>query len=147
MRRARVRAARQRTGAAIILNFGFAGADQTGPTVGDIVVADRILFFKNRLFTAQAGLSSDVSEGLASQLEKSSSGRNFCVHRGTFVTTGEIIDKVSLARLLPDGTAIPVLEIRLRLDEFASSKRAEDGLSGSSMLKWMGPKTVFSAVC
>lgn len=96
---------------AIILSFGFAGAVQAGTAVGDIVVADRLLFFKERLFSAQTGLSPDLSAELASQLEKSCSGREFRIHRGTFVTTGEIIDKGSLAGLLPDGTINPVLEM------------------------------------
>ena len=96
---------------AIILNFGFGGAALPGPAVGDIVVADRLLFFKERLFTAQPGLSQDLPAELASQLEESCSGRNFRIHRGTFVTTGEIIDKGCLAGLMPNMTINPVLEM------------------------------------
>jgi adenosylhomocysteine nucleosidase len=96
---------------AIILNFGFGGAALPGPAVGDIVVADRLLFFKERLFTAQTGLSPDLSAELASLLEKNCNGRDFRIHCGTFVTTGEIVAKRRLAGLLPAGIINPVVEM------------------------------------
>jgi adenosylhomocysteine nucleosidase len=94
----------------IILNVGFGGAVLPGPAVGDIVVADRLLFFKVRLFTEQRGMTPALTEQLAEALRAGLEGR--CrVHRGTFVTTGEIVDKRTLARLLPTGRSNPVLEM------------------------------------
>ena len=95
----------------IIINFGFAGAVLAGPAVGDVVIANRLLFFKERLFIEQAGLSPELSAELASLLDKSCSGREFRIHSGTFVTTGEIIAKRRLAGLLPAGVINPVVEM------------------------------------
>lgn len=95
----------------VLLNFGFGGAVTTGPTVGDVVVADRLLFFKERLFTAQAGLTPVLTEELAATLKNQCQGGDFRIQRGTFVTTGEIVAKGTLAGLLPTGAANPVLEM------------------------------------
>jgi adenosylhomocysteine nucleosidase len=95
----------------MILNFGFAGAVLPGPGVGDVVMADRLLFFKERLFTEEPGLHRELSGRLALLLETACRGNDFRVHRGTFVTTGEIVAKQRLAGLLPDGTGNPVLEM------------------------------------
>ncbi len=95
----------------IILNFGFGGAVVAGPAVGDIVLADRLLFFKERLFSEQPGLTAALTAQLALLLEEGCREKGFRIHRGVFVTTGEIIDKGKLALLLPAGTAQPVLEM------------------------------------
>ena len=95
----------------MILNFGFAGAVLPGPKVGDVVMADRLLFFKERLFTEEPGLHWDLSERLAALLEAACRGKDFRVQRGTFVTAGEIVAKQRLAGLMPEGTGYPVLEM------------------------------------
>ena len=95
----------------ILLNFGFAGAVLPGPAVGDIVVADRLLLFKGRLFVNQAGLATTLADELAATLEEERQGNGCRIHRGTFVTTGEIVGKRMLAGLLPAGAANPVLEM------------------------------------
>jgi adenosylhomocysteine nucleosidase len=95
----------------IILNVGFGGAVLPGPSVGDIVVADRLLFFRERLFSEQRGLAPALSQGLTTALERICTGKGFRSHRGTFVTTGEIIGKRLLAGLLPAGAINPVLEM------------------------------------
>jgi adenosylhomocysteine nucleosidase len=95
----------------MILNFGFAGAVSAGPAVGDVVVADRLLFFKERLCSEQQGLTADLTAELALLLEEGCRGDGFRILRGTFVTTGEIVAKRRLAGLLPAGTANPVLEM------------------------------------
>ena len=95
----------------IILNFGFAGAVLAGPAVGDIVVADRLLFFNERLFTEQQGPPPGLSEKLTAMLGKGRTGSDFRIHRGTFINTGEIVAKRWLAGFLPDGTTNPVLEM------------------------------------
>ncbi len=95
----------------VLLNLGFGGAVLPGPSVGDIVVADRLLFFKERLFANQAGLVQPLTDELAATLEGNCPGTGYRVHRGTFVTTGEIVGKGMLAGLLPAGAANPVLEM------------------------------------
>jgi adenosylhomocysteine nucleosidase len=95
----------------VLLNFGLGGAVLPGPSVGDIVVADRLLFFKERLFANQVGLTPALTDELAATLEGKCPGAGYRIHRGTFVTTGEIVGKGMLAGLLPAGTANPVLEM------------------------------------
>jgi adenosylhomocysteine nucleosidase len=95
----------------MILNFGFAGAVLPGPRVGDVVMADRLLFFKERHFTEEPGLHRELSGRLALLLETACRGKDFSFHRGTFVTTGEIVAKQRLAGLLPEWTGNPVLEM------------------------------------
>jgi adenosylhomocysteine nucleosidase len=95
----------------VLLNFGLGGAVLPGPSVGDIVVADRLLFFKERLFANQVGLTPALTDELAATLEGKCPGAGCRVHRGTFVTTGEIVGKGMLAGLLPAGTVNPVLEM------------------------------------
>jgi adenosylhomocysteine nucleosidase len=95
----------------VILNFGFGGAVLPGPNVGDIVMADRLLLYQERLFTDQAGLSPELSEELASLLELHCRGKSYPFHRGTFVTSGEIVGKQIIAGLLPVTAATPVLEM------------------------------------
>lgn len=95
----------------ILINFGFGGAPLPGPGVGDIVVAERLLFLKERLFTKQAGLAPALTEEMTATLEQHVLGESYRIHRGTFITTGEIIGKGMLAGLLPAGTATPVLEM------------------------------------
>jgi len=95
----------------VLLNFGLGGAVLPGPSVGDIVVADRLLFFKERLFANQAGLSTALTDELAATLEGKFPGTGYRTHPGTFITTGEIVGKGMLAGLLPAGTANPVLEM------------------------------------
>jgi adenosylhomocysteine nucleosidase len=95
----------------VILNFGFGGAVLPGPNVGDIVLADRLLLYRERLFTDQTGLSPELTEELATLLELHCRGMSYRMHRGTFVTSGEIIGKQTLAGLLPLTAGTPVLEM------------------------------------
>lgn len=95
----------------LVLNIGFAGAVLPGPAAGDIVLAERLLFFKEQLFSEQPGLAPALTAELAAAVERRCTGNGLRVRRGTFVTTGEIIDKRILARLLPVGAATPVLEM------------------------------------
>jgi adenosylhomocysteine nucleosidase len=95
----------------LILNIGFAGAILPGPDVGDIVIADRLLFFKERLFSEQPGLATDVTTKVLSLLENTCTEIDFRIHCGTFITTGEIVNKQRLAGLLPDRTTNPAVEM------------------------------------
>jgi adenosylhomocysteine nucleosidase len=95
----------------VVLNFGFAGAIHSGLTVGDLVIANRLLFFRERLFSEQQGLAADLSAEVAALIAGGGTGIDSRIHRGTFVTTGEIVGKQRLAGLLPDGAANPVVEM------------------------------------
>ena len=95
----------------VILNFGFGGSALPGPNVGDIVLADRFLVYKERLLTDQEGLSPALTDELATRLELQCRGMNYRVYRGTFVTSAEIIGKQILSGLLPVTATTPVLEM------------------------------------
>lgn len=95
----------------IIINFGFAGAILAGPAVGDVVIANRLLLFKERLFTEQAGLTSALTDSLALLVGDGCPGKDFRIQRGAFITTGEIVAKRRLAGLLPAGLLNPVVEM------------------------------------
>ena len=95
----------------IILNFGFAGAVKTGPAVGDVVVATRVLFHHDRLFSEQQGISAELAEQGVNTLEDTLLAGNFHIYRGTFITTGQIKGKRELSKLLPGGASHPVLEM------------------------------------
>jgi len=95
----------------VILNFGFGGAALPGPTVGDIVAAERVFAFENGQFREQAGLVSGLTANVAVTLEQQRRRGCFCFHCGTFITTGEVVGKSALAQLLPVTTTNPVLEM------------------------------------
>jgi adenosylhomocysteine nucleosidase len=95
----------------IILNFGFCGGATEETKVGDIVVAERLFYCKDGNCSEQTGLASELARKLESQLKEDCSGSKFRIHRGAFVTAGEIVDKRGLPALLPAGTANPVLEM------------------------------------
>ncbi len=96
---------------AIILNFGFAGAVGKELAVGDIVVAKRVLFHHDRLFSEHQGIAAGVTEQLAGFLDRDKGVRSYHVHRGTFITAAQIIGKGKMADLLPGGTPHAVLEM------------------------------------
>jgi hypothetical protein len=52
----------------LIINFGFAGGVTSGTGVGDVVVADRILLFKERIFSEQPGIAVEKTDALAGVL-------------------------------------------------------------------------------
>ena len=87
----------------MILNIGLGGAPFPGLSVGDIVVAGRLLFFKDRLFSEQQGLDARFAAGCISALRGE---RNFQVYLGTSITAAEILDKKSLAALIPSGCTV-----------------------------------------
>ena len=95
----------------LILNFGFGGAALPGPAIGDLVIADRILSFKERLFSEQQGLTPALTGELYSALQQRFQGGTYRVHRGTFITTAGITGKGLIAALLPSGAVNPVLEM------------------------------------
>ena len=95
----------------VIINFGFAGAVTTGPSVGDLVMANRLFFHQRRSFSEQYDLDQDLSALMEMALTKGCWEKTFQVYRGTFITAGEIVDKGELAGILPQGVANPVLDM------------------------------------
>ena len=95
----------------IILNFGFAGAVTAGAEVGDLVVATRILLHRDRLFSEQSGIPAELAERLVEALGKGCRDKTLRIHRGTCVTASQIRKKSEVAKLLPAGTACPVLDM------------------------------------
>jgi adenosylhomocysteine nucleosidase len=94
----------------LIINFGLAGAITPGLGIGDVVIAQRLLFARERLFSEQQGLSPELVE-TAIDLLKHRQGSSFEVCQGTCVTSGAILEKRETARLLPAGVVNPVLEM------------------------------------
>lgn len=80
----------------LILNFGFAGSLSPELKVGEIVSAERLLFFHDGLFSEQQWLTS-LQQPLA--------------HQTTFVTTSRITDKKYLAARLPSSISRAVVEM------------------------------------
>lgn len=95
----------------VIINFGFAGAVTAGPSVGDLIVANRLFFHQHRSFSEQYDLDQDLSELMEMALAKGCWKKPFQVYRGTFITAGEIVKKGELAGILPQGVANPVLDM------------------------------------
>jgi adenosylhomocysteine nucleosidase len=94
-----------------LLNFGFAGAVTAGPTVGDIVVAERLLCLHERLFTEESGLSRALTEGLVASLAAAGGLGSARLFAGTFITSSKIVAKQELAGRLPADAPYPVLEM------------------------------------
>ncbi|MBT0663221.1 nucleoside phosphorylase [Geobacter pelophilus] len=91
----------------LIVNFGFAGSLTSALCVGDIVMADRLLFMHGRLFSEQSGLSNDLSRRHTDMQEKC----GCLIHQGSFVTTRTITAKKEIAGRLPAGIAQAVVEM------------------------------------
>jgi adenosylhomocysteine nucleosidase len=94
-----------------IINFGFAGAIQPGPSVGDIVVAERLLLFQEQHLTELQEALTGLSIDLVPHLERLSAAKGFSIWSSTFITAGKIVDKRTIAALLPTGTINPVLDM------------------------------------
>jgi adenosylhomocysteine nucleosidase len=92
----------------MILNIGLGGAPLPDLSAGDIVVAERLLYFKERLFSEQQGLDARFTADCISALR---SEKKLRVCLGTSITAAEILDKKSLASLIPSGVQYPVLEM------------------------------------
>ena len=92
----------------MILNIGLGGAPLPDLSVGDIVVAERLIYFKERLFSEQQGLDARLTSDCLSALQGE---RKFRVCPGTSITAAEILDKKSFAPLIPSGVRHPVLEM------------------------------------
>jgi adenosylhomocysteine nucleosidase len=94
-----------------IINFGVGGGVTGGTGVGDVVVADRILLYKERLFSEQPGIVAGKTDELVGLLDREFQGKGLQIRRGTFITAGQIMSKQEMAPLLPTGIVNPVLEM------------------------------------
>ena len=95
----------------LVINFGLAGAVTPGLGVGDVVIAQRLLFARERLFSEQQGLTPELAGKAIDLLQRELAGTSFQVYRGTCVTSGTILAKKETARLLPASVVNPVLEM------------------------------------
>jgi adenosylhomocysteine nucleosidase len=95
----------------VLINFGFAGAVTKGTGLGDIVVADRILLYRERLFPEQPGNLAGIAEEVAGLLNRRLGGKEMQIRRGTFVTATGIKNKREMAEQLPAWATNPVLEM------------------------------------
>lgn len=90
-----------------ILNFGFAGGVLTGTGVGELVLAERVLFLEdgrlNEMPPPDPRLTRLVAEALAPA--------PITLQQGTFVTAAVITSKTTLAGLLDAGVKHPMLEM------------------------------------
>lgn len=94
----------------LVINFGLGGAATPGLRVGDVIIAQRILFARERLFSEQQGLSPQLAATALDLLQRNPA-TPFLICRGTCVTSGAILAKREAARLLPAGVVNPVLEM------------------------------------
>ena len=96
----------------VLINFGFAGGATIGPAVGDLVVANRLLFYRDLDFFPQEGLSPQLVGLVKSTLDNAGDQGGFKVfHHGTFITAAQIIEKQTLVDLLPADACYPMLEM------------------------------------
>jgi len=95
----------------LIISFGMAGAVTPGLGVGDVIIAQRLLLARERLFSEQQGLSTELAETAIELLQRKLEGSSFPICGGTCITVGAILAKGETARLLPAGVINPVLEM------------------------------------
>lgn len=92
----------------LIVSFGFAGSLTPELKTGDLIVANRLLFLHDRLFSEQQGLAVDTARKFSEILAKQAT---CSVHLGTLVTTVRIIAKMDLAKRLPAGISTAAVEM------------------------------------
>lgn len=92
----------------IIINFGFAGALSPGMNPGDLVLANRLLSFHEKLFSEHKGLDLHKSALYCELLAKLD---QLHIQAAAFVTTDKITSKKEVAGRLPAGIKMGVLEM------------------------------------
>jgi len=97
----------ERAAPSLLLNFGFAGAVLPGTAVGDLVLAERVLYLQEGRLSEPAQPDAELCRRVAGAL----AGAPVTLHRGTFVTAAVITQKNALAGLLGTHTGHPVLEM------------------------------------
>jgi adenosylhomocysteine nucleosidase len=92
----------------LLVSAGFCGAVRPGAVVADLVVSQKLLYWNGRQLEEVNPpgldlLSSRVASGFAD------SGLQF--HKGSFVTTSQIVSKTEMDAMLEIGLGTPVLEM------------------------------------
>ncbi len=92
-----------------IVSFGFAGAVTGGLTVGDVVIANRILDYENEGGSTHEG-SADGAEPALTQPQLPDTGR-YRAASAAFITAQHILNKHEVADGLPSGSGEYVLDM------------------------------------
>jgi adenosylhomocysteine nucleosidase len=90
-----------------LLNFGFAGGVRPGTGVGDLVLAERVLYLKDGRLDEVPQPDPQLSRLVAGAL----AAAPLTLQRGTFVTAEVITNKAALTGLLEVGVKHPMLEM------------------------------------
>lgn len=85
----------------LMISAGFGGAVASGLSVGDVVMAERILHISG----------TDWEDIIVGFYGRNAAADALSLNRGTFVTCDEILNKRYLAQALPDGSRNPVVEM------------------------------------
>lgn len=91
----------------LILNFGLCGGVQPGLAVGELVLAERVLWLEQGRLTQEA----QPEPELVGVVGEACTSAGLQPKRGSFVTAAAIMNKKEVARSLGGGTAHPVLEM------------------------------------
>jgi len=94
-----------------VISFGLGGGVLPGPEIGDLVVAERLLWLREGRFSEQPGLSVETAETIRQVLAAALPDTGKRLRLGTFITTTRIENKRELAGRLPAGVASPLLEM------------------------------------
>jgi len=95
----------------MVISFGLGGGVLPGPKVGDLVLAERLLWLREGLFTEQRGLSVETAHTMRAALAAILPDTDGRLHLGSFITSARIENKRLLAERLPPGIDCPLLEM------------------------------------
>lgn len=94
-----------------VISFGFGGGVLPGPKVGDLVIAERLLWLRDGRFAEQPGPHTGSANAVRQTLQAALPHLDGHLHLGTFITSCRIENKRELAGRLPAGSACPLLEM------------------------------------
>lgn len=95
----------------VVISIGLGGGALPGPKVGDLVLAERLLWLREGIFTEQPGLSVETAQTIRRTLASALPDKGERLHLGTFITSARIENKGQLAGRLPAGVDCPLLEM------------------------------------
>ncbi|MBJ6725923.1 phosphorylase family protein [Geomesophilobacter sediminis] len=91
----------------LVVNYGLGGGVRPGISVGDLVLAQRVVWLEGNAFRQAAAPDREISDRLAGHA--AAAGQPMA--RGTFVTAAAITSKERVSALLPPAEPHPVLEM------------------------------------